>query len=63
MKVLVAVVILGILLAGLSLLGLSDTHITVADTSVYDVETTTGQPEANNSSASARITMYTGDGE
>ena len=57
MKVLVAVVILGILLVGLVLLGLSDTHIAVADTNVYYIGTTVGEPEASNSSASGTITI------
>ena len=65
MKRLVTIVILALLLAGLVLLGLSDTHIAVADTNVYYIETTIGQNEASNSSASATITitMYTGDDE
>jgi len=55
------VVILTLLLTGLILLGLSDTNIAVADTSVFDIETTIRQTEASNSSASASITitMYT----
>jgi len=62
-KRLVNVTILTVLLAGLVLLGLSDTHIAVADTNVYYIATTVGQHEASNSSASASITitMYTGD--
>lgn len=56
-KRLVPVIVLGILLAGLVLLGLGDTHIAVADTNVYYIETTVGQPEAGNSSASGVITI------
>lgn len=65
MKRLFTVVILAILLVGLVLLGLDDTNIVVADTSVYAIETTIRQPEASNSSASAIITiaMYTSDDE
>lgn len=60
MKRLVTVVTLVILLLGLVLLGSGDTYISVADTSVYDIDTTIGQPEASNSSASCviTITMY-----
>jgi len=56
-KRLVAVIVLAILLVGLVILGLSDTHIAVADTNVYYVETTIGQPEAGNSSAGATIAI------
>ena len=61
MKRLVTVVTLAILLIGSVLLGLNDTDISIADTSVYDIETYIRQPEASNSSASATITitMYT----
>ena len=61
MKRLVTVVTLAILLVGLILLGLNDTNIAIADTSVYCVESTIRQPDASNSSASATITitMYT----
>jgi len=56
-----SVITLAILLVGLVLLGLNDTDISVADTSVYDIETTIRQPEASNSSASITITMYAVD--
>ena len=65
MKRLVTVVTLAVLLIGLVLFGLSDMDISIADTSVYAIETTIRQPEASNSSASAIITiaMYTSDDE
>jgi hypothetical protein len=52
---------LAILLAGLVLLGLSDTSISIADTSTPDNEITSSISKASNSSASATIiiTMYT----
>jgi len=58
-------VILAILLAGLTLFGLSDTAISIADTGVPNNETTSSISKASNSSASATITitMYTGDDE
>jgi len=52
---LVIVVTLAILLAGLVLFDLSDTHISVADTSVPDNKTTASQTKTNNSSAIAMI--------
>ena len=57
MKTLTVLVMLGILLAGLVLLGLNDTRISVADSSIPDNKTTTSQAEANNSSASTTITI------
>jgi len=48
-------VIPAILLVGLVLLGLSDTNITIADTSIPDNKMTTSQTEASNSSAIAMI--------
>ena len=54
---LVIVVTIAILLGGLVLLGSSDTDISVADTSVYDIETTIRQPKASNSSVGATITI------
>ena len=61
MKRLVIIVAIATLLVGLVLLGLNDTNISLADTSVYDIATYIRQPEASNSSASATITitMYT----
>jgi len=50
-------VILAILLIGLVLFGLDDTDISVAHTSVSDIETTIRQPRAGNSSASAMIVI------
>ena len=61
MKRLTVLVIVAILLTGLVLLGLSDTSISVADTSVPNNETTSAISQASNSSASAtiKITMTT----
>jgi len=49
----VTVVTLAILPVGLVLFDLSDTHISVADTSIPDNKITTGQTKASNSSAIA----------
>ena len=49
-----------ILLAGLVLLGLSDTYIAIADTNVYDIETYIELPEAGNSSSSCIAITMTG---
>ena len=57
MKRLAIIVTTAVLLLGLVLLGLNDTNIAVADTSVYDIETTIRQPVASNSSESATITI------
>jgi len=59
-KRLVTIVAPVILIVGLVLLGLSDTHIAIADTSIPDNEVTTSVSKASNSSASATImiTMY-----
>jgi len=54
-KRLITVAILAILLVGLVLLGLSDTLIAIADTSIPDNKITTGQTKASNSSAIAMI--------
>ena len=53
-------IIFVILFAGLVLLGLSDTHISIADTDINDSETTRSVSKASNSSTSAviTITMY-----
>ncbi len=61
MKSLVTVVTLAILLVGLVLLGLNDTRIAIADTSIPDNEVTGSVSKTGNSSASATITitMYT----
>ena len=61
MKRLIVLVILAVLMAGIVLLGLNDTGISVADTGIPNNEITASQTEAGNSSASAtiRITMYT----
>ena len=48
---------LAIILAGFVLFGLSDTSISIADTSVPDDEATSGLSKASNSSASGTITM------
>lgn len=65
MKRTFCVVILAILLIGLILLGSSDTHIAIADIGIHGNEITSSQTEANNSSASATITItiYTVDNE
>lgn len=54
-------VILAILFSGLVLLGLSDTGISIADTSVLNSEATSSVSKAGNPSTSATITitMYT----
>ena len=57
MKRLIIIVIPAILLAGLVLLGLSDTNIFVADTSVPNDEVASSVSKASNSSASATITI------
>jgi hypothetical protein len=54
-KSLVTVVAPAILLVGLVLLGLSDTRISIADTSVPNNEVTGTISKAGNSSASATI--------
>ena len=61
MKRLVTIIATAILLIGLVLLGSSDTRISIADTRVPDDEVTSSISKANNSSASATITitMYT----
>jgi len=51
------IAIIVVLLAGVVLFGLSDTAISIADTSIPDDEITTSQTEASNSSASAAITI------
>jgi len=56
-KKLVTVVTLAILVVGLVLLGLSDTAISIADTSTLDNEVISSISKANNSSASATITI------
>ena len=57
MKRLTVLVMLGILLAGLALLGLSDAGISVGDTGSPNNEVTTTIRKASNSSASATITI------
>lgn len=57
MKRLVTVVTLAVLAVGLILLGLGDTDISIADTSVPDNEVASSVSKAGNSSASATITM------
>ena len=61
MTKLVISVTLEVLLLGLILFGLSDTVISIADTSVPDNEVTSTVSKVGNSSASAviTITMYT----
>jgi len=56
-KRLVTVVTLAILLVGLVLLGLSDTRISIADTSIPENYGTSSITKASNSSASATITI------
>ena len=48
---------LAIILAGLVLLGLTDTSISIADTGVPNREATSSVSKASNSSASATITI------
>ena len=48
---------LAILLVGLILISLSDTVISIADTSIPDNEVTSRVSKASNSSASASITI------
>jgi hypothetical protein len=62
-KRLVAIVTLAILPAGLVLFDLSDTHVSVADTSIPDNKMTTSQTKASNSCASAMITWTNPSGE
>ena len=61
MKTLVTIVAIAILLIGLVLLGLSDTRISIADTTVPNNALASRISEASNSSARATITimMYT----
>jgi hypothetical protein len=56
-KRLVTVVTPAILLGGLALLGLTDTDISVVDTSVPDNDGTRSISKVSNSSASATITI------
>jgi hypothetical protein len=60
-KRLVTLVTLAILLIGFVLVGLSDTRISIADTSIPDNEVASSVSKVGNSSASATITitMYT----
>ena len=53
----VVIVTLVILLIGLVLLGLHDTNVAVADTSILDNEVAISAIKASNSSASATITI------
>ena len=57
MKRLTVLVVLAILLAGLVLFGLSDRNISVADTDIPDNEVNGSLSKASNSSASASITI------
>jgi len=57
-KRLVTIFTIAILLVGLVLLGLSDTAISSDDTASPNNEVATTISRANNSSASATITMY-----
>ena len=57
MRRLFILVILAILLAGLVLLGSSDSDISLADTSIPDNEVTSSISKASNSSTSATITI------
>ena len=57
MKRLVTVVTVAILLVGLVLLGLSDTDISVAYTSINDNDVTSSVSKASNSSPGATITI------
>ena len=57
MKSLVTVVTIAILLVGLVLLGLSDTSISIAATSIPYNEVVSSVSKASNSSATITITM------
>jgi hypothetical protein len=57
MKRLTVLLTLAILLAGLILFGLSDTAISIADTTLPNNEAACSGSQANNSSASATITI------
>ena len=57
MKRLILLIALVVILAGLPVLVVSDTGASPADTNIPDDEITTSQTEANNSSASAGITI------
>ena len=54
---LIALVVLVVILAGLSASGASDTGAPLIDSNIPHNEITAGQTEANNSSASATITI------
>ena len=56
-KRLTVLVTLAILLAGLVLAGLNDTSISIADTGVPDTKVTSSISKASNSSAGATITI------
>ena len=58
MKRVVTVIVLAIFVVGVVLLGLTDTDISVADTSVPNDEVVSSVSKARNSSAGATITMY-----
>jgi hypothetical protein len=51
-------VTLAILLAGLILLGLSDTSISIADTGIPDNEAASNEPDNSSATATITITMY-----
>lgn len=57
MKRLVVLVTFLVILAGLLLSGIADTSASIADTSIPDNEVTSSVRKANNSSASAIITI------
>lgn len=57
MKKIVALATLGALLTGILLLQLTDTNTPIADTSIPDNEVGSSASEADNSSASATITI------
>ena len=57
MKRLILVIALVVILVGLPVLVVSDTGASLTDGSIPDNEITTSQTEANNSSASATITI------
>ena len=57
MKRLIPVIAMVVILAGLPVIVVSDTGALLTDSSIPDNEVTTSQTEANNSSASATITI------
>ena len=51
------IALVAVILAGIALLVISDTNASIADTAIPDNEVTSNQSGANNSSATATITI------